>query len=150
MPPKGATKDQDTNDEQVADEATVAEAAAAEADAVEGADNGATAETNGRKGKMPTYELQAVEGDELPADEVSGRGRMYHDLLVGLRSDENVGKWFQIAEFKTPNGARQAAKELASGKRDIPEGEWEFETRKFASPENPTKRWSRLYARCVG
>lgn len=145
-PARGATKDQDTATDEAVEQDTQ-DTAAEGSDGTEGADNGATAEANGRKGKMPTYGMEKI-GDSLPEDTATGRAQLYHDLLVPLTEDP--GEWYQVAEFKTPNGARQAAKELADGKRNVPEGDWEFDTRKVPNPTNPTKRWSRLYARFMG
>lgn len=97
---------------------------------------------------MPNYGLQRV--DELPANAPSGRNNMYVGLLKPL-TEQEPGDWYQIAQFKTPTGARNAEKAIEEQKRPIPPGDWEFETRRVTNPEDPTgNKHSVLYARYLG
>lgn len=103
-----------------------------------------------RKGNMPIYHLAKVDGGSLPDNPRAGRSKLYFDLLEAVASDP--GEWYEIAYFKTPNGAKQALKALSSGDREIPEGEWEFEVRRVANPDGQPRspKNSKLFARLVG
>lgn len=118
-------------------------------DAPKDGDEAAPAEgASKRAGSMPSYKLEKV-GNELPEQEAGGRSRLYFDLLTKVTEDP--GEWYQVAHFKTPTGATTALKAIQNKDREVPKGEWEFETRKVANPENPAgPRHSKLFARFMG
>lgn len=97
----------------------------------------------------PTYNLTKVTG--LPEEAPGGRGRssLYFDLLGQITEDP--GEWYEVANFKTPNGAQDVRKALEGGERTIPDGEWEFASRKVVNPQNPAgPKHSKLFARFLG
>lgn len=132
------------------------------------------------RANQPVYGLQKAEGG-LPPQEAEdtggsrGRSDLYLNLLAPLTQD--MGEWYEIAYFKTPNGAQQALKAIQEGvkvkvtqpdgtetteiqRRAIPAGDWEMETRRFVvKDENggivtdekgkPVKH-SKLFARFMG
>lgn len=119
-----------------------------------GASNGGGQAKASRVGRMPTYNVEVV--DELPPNAPRGHGGggggrsdLYLRILTPVM--ENPGRWCEVAHFKTPTGARAAAKALENGKRAVPEGEWEFETRRLVNENDPTgPKHSKLYARYMG
>lgn len=112
-----------------------------EAEATEAESNGAP------RADRPSYGIAKV-GGELPEQPKVQRGRsnVYFDLLVQVTSDP--GEWYEIATFKTQGGARLAVKALKEGERQIPDGDWEFDSRRVQGPEG--EKWSKLYARFLG
>lgn len=126
------------------------------------------------RANQPTYGLQKL-GGGLPEQEDTGsssRGRsdLYLNLLLPLTQDP--GEWYEVAYFKTANGAAQALKAIQEGtkvkdengnekviRRAIPAGDWEMETRRFQAT-NPdgspviengkAVRHSKLFARYMG
>lgn len=150
-----------TGAEVPADETPADDADATDGEGVEGAENGegetsaedAPAKPGPRAGSMPVYKVQRA---ELPAEDEPavnhGRKLMYHGLLNTIVEDEESwGEWFEVATFKTVSGAREAEKAIEKGDRIIPEGEWEFATRKVKNGDNPDgKRWSKLFAQYMG
>lgn len=99
------------------------------------------------KESMPEYGLTKLDG-ELPPNAPQGRTNMYIGLLLPLTKQE-PGDWYQVAQFKTPTGARNAEKAIVKQERPIPTGEWEFQSRKIAAPDGVGKH-SVLYARYLG
>lgn len=101
------------------------------------------------KEQMPSYELKLLDdGAELPDNAPAGRNNMYVGLLEPLRVYPN--QWAQVAYFKTPTGARNAQKAIMDKKRPIPGGDWDFQVRKVANPDNPTgPKHSVLYAKYI-
>jgi hypothetical protein len=105
------------------------------------------AETKTRN--APTYKLSKVA--DLPEEAPGGRGRssLYFDLLGQITSDP--GEWYEVAHFKTPNGAQDVRKALENGDRQVPDGEWEYASRKQVNPDNPAgPKHSKLFARFLG
>lgn len=108
--------------------------------------------TDGKRRPMPKYGLVEV-GDELPEPISTSREMLYFNLLTPIAEDpDKHGRWYQVAEFNSNDGARVAAKELGEGKRPTPTGEWEFDHRRFpVNPDEPTGlQFSVLYARFLG
>lgn len=109
------------------------------------------APVSGRGLNRPTYGLGAPL-DELPAAEPAGRALIYDDLLGGIISNEGLhNKWVPVAEFKTRAGAKTAQNEIGKGNRSIPKAKpghsWSFGSRILKANDDPTKRYSVLYAR---
>lgn len=126
------------------------------------------------RANQPVYGLSKV-GGGLPEEEPSGgggkgRSELYMNLLLPLTQDP--GEWYEVAYFKTPQGAGQALKAIQEGtkvkdengnetivRRQIPAGDWEMETRKFTvKDENGAPvlengkavKHSKLFARYMG
>ncbi len=99
--------------------------------------------------QMPEYNLAKVEGGDLPDNAPSGRANLYLGLFQKIMTDP--GEWYEVAYFKTPTGAKNAAKAIQAGDRPIPEGNWEIETRKISNPEDVAgSKHSKLFARYLG
>lgn len=97
----------------------------------------------------PTYAITKL--DTLPENTKAQRTsrQVYLELLQPIVEDEdNWGEWFQVAEFNTISGAKDAAKAIKNGDRDVPEGEWEFEYRRLTRDNGD--RYSILAARFLG
>lgn len=97
----------------------------------------------------PTYALTKL--DTLPENVKTERTsrQVYMELLQPIVEDEdNWGEWFQVAEFNTASGAKDAAKQIKAGKRDVPGGEWEFEYRRLQRDDG--EKYSILAARYLG
>lgn len=105
---------------------------------------------------MPDYGVgEAL--DELPEGldlRAAARANMYHDLLQEVVDDEDSwGKWHPIATFYSRDGGKNAEKDLADGKRNVPPGEWEFKALRIEAEDDEhgeSKVWSRLFARYMG
>lgn len=136
-------------------------------ESTEGNGNGNT-ERASRVGRMPTYGIEKLGGD-LPANAPrkggggggGGRSNLYLKLLAPLVEDP--AEWYKVATFKTTTGATNALKELKNGSRKVPEGEWEFQSRRIPDPTDPVnteaeaagevpkgRRISVLFARFMG
>ena len=89
------------------------------------------------------YHLERVE--ELPVDEAA-RGMKYFHLLKPVM--EEPGVWYSVATFSTDSGAGVVKKALDEGKRAIPPGKWEFDTRRVTNGDG--ERVSKLFVRYVG
>lgn len=108
------------------------------------------------RGKAPKFGLTKI-GAELPEPVIrrggGGQGgprgpRMtYHNLLTQIMADpENAGDWFEVATFQSPVGATNALKGITKGNKDeatgeyvktpIPDGQFEFETRRVLIDPN--------------
>lgn len=101
------------------------------------------------KRAMPTYPMEKV--DALPEDAANatgGRSNLFLGLLEKVATDP--GEWYCIASYKTASGAPNALKEIRTGNREVPQGEFEFETRKVANPEGRGPKHSKLFARFLG
>jgi hypothetical protein len=110
------------------------------------------ASTTGNKRPMPTYALSEAL-DDLPGEAPRlTRDKMFLGLLQPIVDDEdNWGKWFAVATYKTPTGAREAQKAVEKGERELPDGVWEHAIRKI-EPTEPSNhsRFSVLYFRYMG
>lgn len=102
----------------------------------------------------PKYGMSVVKGD-LPTNAKikrkpgGGRKKVYLELLAPIVADENLhGEWIQVAEFNTSTGAKDVAKAIERGERDIPDGgDWEFQYRRLVEGEGENeRRYSVLYA----
>lgn len=98
--------------------------------------------SEGKRKKMPDYKMEAV--DELPAGVESGVGRskLYFNLLTRVLQEGTEDQWYEIADFRSHDGAATAARELTKGERDIPDGNWEFKGIRL--PEGNSKLFVRL------
>jgi hypothetical protein len=101
----------------------------------------ASGKAKGERGQVQ-YHLERV--DELPIDEAA-RGMKYYHLLQPVMEDP--GTWYAVATFSTDSGAGVVKAAIDEGKRKIPPGKWEFETRRVS---DNAKRVSKLYARYIG
>jgi hypothetical protein len=100
------------------------------------------------KSKMPTYNVQKVQGG-LPDNAKSGRADLYFNLLQQVTADP--GEWYEIAHFTTSSGATNALKAIKNKERKVPDGDWEFETRRVDNPDIPGgQKHSKLFARFMG
>lgn len=110
-------------------------------------------EVSSKTRSRPSYELEEV-GDELPEkEEAATRQSAIYDNLVAIK--ETPGKWFAVAKYVTPNGAKQAYERLIErGANDedhkvIPSGEFELEVRTHRL-DGQDRRGSKLYAKFIG
>lgn len=115
------------------------------------------AETDTVKRPMPVYGISEEALDELPdSPPAATRDQMFLNLLAPIVQDEDKwGKWFRVATYKTPTGAREAEKAVEKGDRPLPEGQWEHGARRI-TPEladgetTAHNRWSALFFRYLG
>lgn len=134
----------------------------------DGTDVEATEGTDGTEGEveapeakakrpMPIYGISEEALDELPdAPPAATRDQMFIGLLTPIVDDESKwGKWFKVATYKTPTGAREAEKAIERAERPLPEGEWNHAARRIlpepAEGETTAhNRWSALFFQYMG
>lgn len=113
--------------------------------------DGVDGEVGGKRTRRPGPKYALTKLDALPDNTKAERTsrQVYVELLQPITEDEdNWGEWFQVAEFNTVSGAKDAAKAIKAGDRDVPEGEWEFEYRRLTRENGD--RYSILAARYLG
>lgn len=106
-----------------------------------------------RTNARPTYILGVI-GDELPVQDSGrtggggSRASQWLKVLAPIVADPDFhNSWIEVAQYTTSNGALLAKKGIVDLGRDIPDGTWLFDVRRF-SDENGD-RVSNLYAKYV-